>query len=163
MAVLRADLLVIAPATQKRMSRDTQRVINRSPNADHALVLRSSTGTVQSTSTGTGSTNLSATNSTTMGTVQGTNPNLVLYTSAVITIQSGDIATANTDIHLTISRDGSSLTNTTISAANADVTFSTSNTLTTPANSPQWTMVGDVASGTVSNVSWTVSREQRVA
>lgn len=143
------------------MSRDAARKLGRSPNGDHALVKRDSTGTVQMSQVATGSTNLSNTGNAAYTTIAAGTPNLVAFTSATITVQSGDIAASNTPFHLTINRDGSALTSTTISATGANVTLNTSATLTTPANAPSWTLSGDVAGGTMSNVSHTVSREDR--
>lgn len=89
-------------------------------------------------------------------------PNLVAFTSATVTVASGDIAGTNTPFNLTIARGGADLTSTQVSATGANVTLSTSSTLTTPDNGASWTLSGDVDGGTLSNVSYTLSREQRV-
>lgn len=143
------------------MPREVARKIERDPAGIHTLIKRDSTGTVQMNQAGTGSANLSATNNTTLGTVTANSPNLVGNTSATVTVQSGDISATNTNANLTIARNGTDLASTTITGTGADVTLSTSATLTTPDNAPTWTFKGDVAGGTLSNVSWTASRDDR--
>lgn len=143
------------------MSREAARKLARSPNGDHALVLRDSTGTVQFTEAGSGSTtNFTSTADTTIATVSADDPNLVAFTQANATLSSGGtVAASATPFDLAISRNGVELTATT--GATTTATLSASTTLTTPDNAPTWTITGNVDGGTVT-VSHTVSREDRV-
>lgn len=142
------------------MARDAARKLMRSPSGDHALVKRSSNGTVQMSQQAKASdTSFSATSDTAVTTVDAGSPQLVAFTSATAKLTSGGTVPASaTPFDLTLQRDGSTLTST--ASATTTVTLTTSATLTTPDNDPSWTVRGNVSGGSVT-VSWTMSRESR--
>lgn len=138
------------------MSRDAARKIGRSPNADHVLVKRDSTGTVQ-TSAALSSTGNTATGTTTVSPASTvlSDPNLVAFTSASVSVSGGGAGNTAT---------GKILRNGTVTVAQTSstgaATTAVSNTHTTPLNSPTYTLQL-AANGGTATVTGTVSREDR--
>lgn len=137
------------------MSRDAARKLGRSPNADHVLVQRDNTGTVQ-TSQDTQVTGVSTAGSPTGATLTSfsvTDPNLVLNTEGTISLGAG--ATAGSTLQLT--RNGTTTVAT--QTGSGSTTFGV-NTHTTPLNAPSYNLTIDAAGNTAS-ATVTVSREDR--
>lgn len=146
------------------MARDTARKIARSPNGDHALVQRDATGSVQLSQLSSNSnTSVTATGGTAVATVTGGSPPLVAFDNATLSVSSGGTVSGDaTPFDITISIDGSSVTQSTGLATTASIalTGTTPRTNTTPLNNPTYTFNVNIPGGSVT-ASWTASRESR--
>lgn len=138
------------------MPRETVEKIERSPNMVHIEAQRNASGTVQMTSVGSVSAVAGTAGTTT--TLTGAT-GLAGFTSAVVTASPDN--TATTPVTGTVNRDGSSIGTFSFAATGQQTSTVTSlNTLTTPANAPNWTLSA-TANGSETTVNLTASQEQR--